>query len=188
MPDVLIAYAGSHGHTERIARRLASAFTATGAAPRLADLREDDPPNPSAFDRVVVAASIHAGRHQRAAVDFIRAHRTALGDRPSALLSVSLTAAEDSAEARATTARLVDDLLVDTGWTPSFWLAVAGALRWSRYDLATRTMMRVIARKHGAPTDGDDVVFTDWPAVEAVAPRLLAVRAPRPVPAVSATS
>lgn len=87
--------------------------------------------------------------------------------RPSALLSVSLTAADDTDEARTATRACVDELIEATGWTPSRVETVAGALQFREYDIATRVLMRLIARHHHVSTDtSEDVDFTDWSAVE----------------------
>lgn len=178
MPDVLIAYASTHGHTRKIAEHLARACEERRQSPRLADLRTDDRPDPLAFDRVVVAASLHMGKHQPEVVDWIRRHRTALNDLPSAFLSVSLTAADDSDEAQQKVREIIDGLLTDTGWTPGLAQPVPGAFEWSRYNLPTRVAMKLIARKHGAPEGPEDVVYTDWDAVTSVADALLAQRRP----------
>jgi menaquinone-dependent protoporphyrinogen IX oxidase len=45
------------------------------------------------------------------------------------LVLVSLTAAEDTEEARQATQRCIDDFLADTGWTPARAVAIAGALQ-----------------------------------------------------------
>jgi menaquinone-dependent protoporphyrinogen oxidase len=95
-----------------------------------------------------------------------------------------LSAADDTDEARADTRMMIDLVLDDTGWIPSRTLAVAGALRYRHYDLPTRILMRLIARRHGAPTDVDeDVEFTDWAALEAFTVAFLNHETPLEVPA-----
>jgi menaquinone-dependent protoporphyrinogen oxidase len=181
MPDVLIAYATTHGHTRAVAEHVAATLRAEGLEPRLADLGAEDP-DPAAFDRVLAAGSLHAGRHQRELRDWARRHAAALGARPSAFLSVSLTAVDDTDDARATTRRIIGEFAEETGWTPDLSEPVAGAFGWREYDLPTRMLMKVIARRHGQSTDtARDVVYTDWDAVASVAARLAALRAPAAV-------
>jgi menaquinone-dependent protoporphyrinogen oxidase len=44
---------------------------------------------------------------------------------------------------------------------------VAGALRFSKYSLFERLVMRLIARRHGTEIDPwEDLELTDWKAVE----------------------
>lgn len=72
-----------------------------------------------------MGGSLHAGHHQEQLVDWVTSHRAALADRPSAFFSVSLTAADDTDEAREATQRCIDDFLAETGWTPARSVALA---------------------------------------------------------------
>lgn len=181
---VLIAYATTHGHTGRIVERIAEVLRAAGLACVLERLDEGAQPDPRGYDGVIVAASVHGGHHQREIVDWARRHQIALSRHPSALLSVSLTAADEGFHARSTTRRLIDDLLDDTGWTPDVRLPVAGALEYERYDFPTRLVMRLVARRHGAPEDvAHDVDFTDWEAIAAFAEQFAATISAAPAAA-----
>lgn len=176
----LIVHATTHGHTGRVAQRIADVMRAAGADVTAIELpkRGDPPggpPSPTGYDVVVAAGSLHAGKHQRQLVRWIRAHAPSLAAVPSALVSVSLTAAEDSEEARTATRACVDELIDETSWTPDRVLYVAGALQYREYDVATRVLMRLIARRHGQSTDAhEDVEYTDWAAVDAFAQELAA--------------
>lgn len=67
------------------------------------------------------------------------------------------------AEAQADVRRTIDGFLAETGWHSSQVEAGAGALMYSRYNFAIRFVMRLIARKAGAPVDTSrDYEFTDW--------------------------
>ena len=167
-PHVLVAYASKHGQTRLVAERIAAVLSDLGLDADLRDLEaRDADPWPPDYAGVVVAASIHAGHHQKSVRHWAQAHATTLGLEPSAFVSVSLTAADDSDEARARVRELIDAFTDETGWYPNETLACAGALRYREYDVATRVLMRLIARRHGQPTDvHEDVEFTDWDAVE----------------------
>jgi menaquinone-dependent protoporphyrinogen oxidase len=168
MPEILIVYASTHGHTARIASRVAAALRYDGLAADAHDVRTMAPAaSPADYDGVVVAASIHGGRHQREMVDWVHAHHTSLTLRPSALVSVSLAAAEDGDAARATTREYADELEDETGWTPDARLCVAGALQYREYSAPMRLVLRLIARRHGQSTDTSrDHDYTDWEAVD----------------------
>lgn len=164
---MLVVYATTHGHTAKVATRLADAARAHGAEVEVRDVTESGDPDPAGHDVVVVAGSLHAGKHQRALVDWVRRHRSLLTEVPTAFLSVSLTAADDAEEARAATQQCIDEFTEQTGWTPARTEAIAGALQYREYDFFTRTLMRVIARRHGQPTDtSHDYDYTDWDAVD----------------------
>ena len=87
--------------------------------------------------------------------------------RPSAFFSVSLTAADDTEEARVETTRCIDEFVDETGWTPAIVKPIAGALQYLEYDVFTRTLMRLKMGKDGHPTDtSHDYDYTDWDAVD----------------------
>jgi menaquinone-dependent protoporphyrinogen oxidase len=176
---VLVLYASTHGHTGKIADRIGDVLHRTGVAARVRKLGEVAIDRQQ-FDAYIIAGSVHAGHHQRELVEWISEHRTTLCTHPAAFVSVSLTAADDTDEARATCQELIDDVLDQTGWTPDETLAVAGALQFEKYNLPTRVLMRLIARRieHQTGRDVDvhhDTDYTDWPAVERFAEAFAAV-------------
>jgi menaquinone-dependent protoporphyrinogen oxidase len=169
MPTVLLLYASAHGHTSKIAARIASTLEADGIGVDLRRATPDggDDPAPHDYDAVIVGASIHAGHHQKEIVDWARRHRTTLALHPSAFFSVCLTAADDTEESRHATRRYHDELVEATGWTPDRAVTFAGALQYREYDFATRLVIRLMMAKGGHPTDtSHDHDFTDWDAVE----------------------
>jgi menaquinone-dependent protoporphyrinogen oxidase len=167
MPTVLIAYASTHGHTGRIAARLRDVLREAGLDAELARLGPQDDLSPDGADAVVVGGSIHVGKHQPEVVAWLRAHRTTLSGMPSALFSVSMTAADCGPEAQATARGYVDGLLDDTGWAPGMTACFGGALQYREYGRLTRLLMRLMARRHDQPTDvAHDHDYTDWAAVE----------------------
>ncbi len=169
-PTVLVLYGSKHGQTHRIATRLADDLAAEGAEVTLKRSPDGLTLSPADFDGVVIAASVHAGDHQHELVRYAESHHTSLSTRPSAFLSVSLTAADADEESRAQTRRLIDEFLDETGWIPATAMPVAGALRYREYDVVTRLVMRLIARKHGASDDtAHDQEFTDWDSLTAFA-------------------
>jgi menaquinone-dependent protoporphyrinogen oxidase len=163
VPKVLILYASNHGHTARIASRIADVIRESGA---MVDVRDVDAAGelaPPGYDAVLVGASVHAGHHQRTVVDWVKRHATTLNGMPSAFFSVCLTAAEDTEESREATRKYTDDFLDDTGWNPLRTEAIAGALQYREYDVATRVLMRLLMKRGHHPTDTSrDHDYTDW--------------------------
>jgi menaquinone-dependent protoporphyrinogen oxidase len=167
MTQALVLYASTHGHTAKIAARVAAALERAGV---IVDLRRTDAKldfSPSDYDAVVVGASIHAGHHQREIVDWVRRHAASLGAMPSAFFSVSLSAADVNDEARVTARKYVDDLIEETGWTPSRTESFAGALQYREYDFFTRLLIKLMMHRGGHPIDtSQDYDYTDWDAVD----------------------
>ena len=166
MKPVLVLYASTHGHTAKIATRIAEALERAGAAVDLRRADRKDDPSPSDYAAVIAGGSIHAGHHQRELVAWARSHATSLGAMPSAFFSVSLSAADDTDEARAVTRKYVDDFVEETGWSPRRAASFAGALQYLEYDFFTRLLIKMMMHKGGHPTDSSqDYDYTDWDAV-----------------------
>ncbi len=170
MTTVLVVYASQHGHTAKIAERIADRLRDGGATVDVCAAGDFEASRPSKYDTVTVGASVHAGHHQREIVEWAAHHASALTAMPSALFSVSLSAAEDDDEAHEVTRNYIDDLLGDSGWKPGLRVAFAGALQYREYDFATRMLMRLLMAKGHHPTDASrDYDYTDWDAVDGFA-------------------
>lgn len=167
MPDILIVYASTHGHTAKVASRLRSTLAGRGAQAELREVHAIDELRPSAYDGVIVAASVHGGSHQAEILEWVKHHAASLNGMATAFVSVCLAAADDTDEARRATRDYIDDMQDDTGWTPTSATTVAGALQYREYDFVTRLVMRVLMRRGDHPTDvTQDYEYTDWDALE----------------------
>lgn len=175
-PAALVVYASTHGHTLKIAERIATRLRDGGLRVRLLEAGELENPEPGGADLVVVGGSVHAGHHQAAVLDWLHRHGAALEPRRTGVFSVSLTAADDGDESARTTAGYVDELIGQLRARPAEAQVFAGALQYREYDVATKVLMRLIAGRRDLPKDWHvDTVFTDWDAVDAFADRLAAL-------------
>jgi menaquinone-dependent protoporphyrinogen oxidase len=166
-PNALVVYASTHGHTARIAAHVAEAMRRQGLTVDVLDVSEAADADPLRYDVVVVGASLHKVRHQAAIVDWVQDHRPALEQRPSVFLSVSLSAAEDTDDARMAVRCAIDEFRDETGWTPGRCEPIAGCLQYREYDVFTRQLMRLLMRRMGHPTDAShDYDYTDWDALD----------------------
>ena len=167
MADVLVLYASTHGHTAKIARRVADAVREAGLEPDVREAKRASGVAPDDYRGVIVGASIHAGHHQREVIDWVKSHATALGGMPGAFFSVCLVAAEDDEESREAARKFIDDFADETGWTPGTAVTFAGALQYREYDFFTRRLIRLMMKRGGHPTDtSQDYDYTDWDAVD----------------------
>jgi menaquinone-dependent protoporphyrinogen oxidase len=168
MANTLIAYATRHGHTERIARRVAGVLRSRGHASEL--VNTDDAnwfPDSPGIRAVLVCAPIIVGGYPRSVVRFVKEHRALLERVPSAFLSVGLASASRTTDGRADTLRVVEKFVKQTGWRPTRVALVAGALAYSKYNFLIRLIMRQIAARAGGDVDTSrDYEYTDWAAVD----------------------
>jgi menaquinone-dependent protoporphyrinogen oxidase len=177
--DALVVYASTHGHTAKIAARLADAMRGAGLEVNLLEVAFAADAFPGRYDLVVVAGSLHKEHHQKELVEWVRERRDALAAVPTVFLSVSLSAAEDTPDSHAATQRCIDAFCEDTGWTPTRSERIAGALQYREYDVFTRQLMRLLMKRMGHPTDAShDYDYTDWDGVDHLGRELAAMAAP----------
>jgi menaquinone-dependent protoporphyrinogen oxidase len=159
---VLISFATTEGQTRKIAERISLQVRERGHEVHLYDTASlMDVPEVAAFDAMIVAASVHEQHHQDSAINFTASHLDQLICKPSAFVSVSLSAAMPNGQAEAQ--HYVDRFIAATGWPPAKTLLLGGALRWSECDYFQRQVLNHILLKGGV-TPGEDVnyEFTDW--------------------------
>lgn len=165
--DALVVYASTHGHTAKIATRIAETLLAEGLEVDSYDAASAPDADPGRYRVVVVGASLHRQHHQADIVDWVTTHRQTLEPLPSVFFSVSLAAAEDTEEAHAATQHCITEFCAQTGWTPTRTVPVAGCLQYREYGPFTRQLMRLLMRSEGRPTDASrDYDYTDWDAVD----------------------
>ena len=174
---VAVLYGTFNSHTRLIAERVAADLAACGFPVEIQNVRGLRSFNPESYAAAVLAAPVHMGKHDKAMVQFVKAHRGSLERLTAAFISVSMS--EAGAERRGETpenhARFVADVNMmlkrffeETGWRPSVVLPVAGAILYSRYNFLVRFVMKQIARKEGGGTDTSrDYEYTDWDALDA---------------------
>jgi menaquinone-dependent protoporphyrinogen oxidase len=165
---VLIVYGTSEGQTRKIAERAAQNVRERGHEAEFRDSADvASGLNLERFDAFIIAASVHHEYHQTTVRDFVTAHRRALDTKPSAFISVSLSAVLEGAQPEAK--KYAETFLAATGWRPLRVLLLGGALRLTEYDYFQEQIVRFIVMKGGGPPGGghDDREFTDWNALAA---------------------
>ena len=169
MNRVLILYGTSEGQTAKIARAMRGALEHAGLDVTTANADVMDP-RPSAYDGIIVAASVHGGTYQKSVRHWVRAHAAELAARPAVFVSVCLGVLQKDPKVDADLAAIVARFAAQTGWTPPRASHVAGALLYRRYNFFIRWIMKRIAAKAGGDTDTSrDYEYTDWQEVRALA-------------------
>jgi len=177
MKPVAVLYATREGQTQRIAEHVAAGLRGRGLDATASNVRERDAGSDlDAYAAVVLAASVHAGQHEREMIELAKTHRERLDGMPNAFLSVTLSeagaertgaTAGERARSSADVTKMIDRFVHDTGWHPKRIVPVAGALRYTRYNFLVRFVMKRIARASGGSTDTSrDHEYTDWKALD----------------------
>lgn len=175
--SIVVIYATREGQTQRISEYLAAAIRARGLLANV--VHAGLLPHGFSFDAysaAIVASSVHRQRHEQEMIDFVKAYVAELEHIPNVFLSVSLTQAgvedknappERRARAKIDVRRMIDGFLAETSWHPEHVQAVAGALRYTKYNFVVRFVMKQIAKRAGGSTDTSrDHEYTDWAALD----------------------
>ncbi len=162
--DVLLVYGTTEGQTKKIAEWTAARVRERGHNIELHDSAElMSDLDLKTFQAFILAGSVHHQRHQDSITDFATAHQNLLNARPSAFISVSLSAVVEGERAEAQ--RYVDDFVSVTGWHPRMTLLLGGALRFTEYDYFQEQVVKLIVLKGGSARDQSNREFTDWDAL-----------------------
>ena len=174
MLRLLVAYTTYDGHTAKIAERIAATLKSAECAVEVCDLARSRPEQSlEGYDGVIAGGPLHGGDHPPKLVTFASKNRTTVNTKPSAFLSVSLSAAGND-EQRDDAIRCLNEFLEETGWKPNRSTIVAGALLYREYGFIKRWMMKRIVSGGGGDTDTSrNYVYTDWEALDKFAHELV---------------
>lgn len=162
---ILIVYGTTEGQTRKIAEWTAKHARARGHQVELHDSAAlASTLDLKAFHAFIIAASVHQEQHQETITNFVFAHHELLNARPSAFISVSLSAVLEETKPEAQ--KYLDRFVSATGWRPRMTLLLGGALRFTEYDYFQEQIVKFIVMKRGATANtGRDREFTDWNAL-----------------------
>ena len=178
MASILIVFSTREGQTARVVAHLSDALQGMGHQVLACSLATRFAGRPESYDAVIVAASVHAGEHGRRVAAFVKRHRRVLNSRPSAFVSVSLSAAALNEVAGKAAKTQAQRFLDSTGWRPDSIELAAGALRYSRFSRPWRWILRFAQRRFsgelaesGWPDLTTEREYTDWNELSAFARR-----------------
>ena len=162
MARILILYGTTEGHTLRIAESIQDTLIAQGNRVDVIQAGSAGP-NPAEYAGIIVAASVHGSRYQRHVRSWVRRNVYALGNKPTAFVSVSLGVLQQEAAVQREVQAIINRFLLSTGWRPTITKNVAGALMYRKYGWLKRWIMKRISAKAGGETDTSrNWVYTDW--------------------------
>ncbi len=178
MANTLLLYSTNYGLSKKICERLQASLHQKGERAEVAPL-VGHTVDPKSFDAIVIGASIRHGKHSPAVLEFIRANRSLLESKPSALFSVNLVARKPLKNTPQTNPYL-KRLVAQSPWKPKLTGVFAGELDYSRYGPIDKHMMRLVMWINKGPTDlSTKVQFTNWDEVERFAGQVVQLVAGR---------
>jgi menaquinone-dependent protoporphyrinogen oxidase len=176
--NTLLLYSTNYGLSKKICERIQESLVKRGERAEVVPLTGGNA-DPKTFDAIVIGASIRHGKHSPAVLEFIRANKTLLETKPSALFSVNLVARKPAKNTPQTNPYL-KRLVAQSPWKPKLLGVFAGELDYSRYGPIDKYMMRLVMWINKGPTDfATKVQFTNWDEVERFAGQVAQLAAGR---------
>ena len=178
MATTLLLYSTNYGLSKKICERIGARVEKEGGQPTVAPL-VGYTVDPRSFDALVLGCSIRHGKHSPAVLEFIRANKALLDEKPSALFSVNLVARKPHRNTPQTNPYL-RRLVAQSPWKPKLMGVFAGELDYSRYGPIDKYMMRFVMWVNKGPTDfATRVQFTNWDEVDRFAGQVAQLTAGR---------
>ena len=164
--SALLLYCSTDGQTKKIMTQIANELRQQGCECDVRDLTSvQQSLNLSAYNKVLVGASIRYGYFNKALDKFITRHLTQLNNMPSAFFGVNLTARKVEKSTPETNS-YIRKFLDKTPWKPTLTGVFAGALFYPRYKWIDRVMIQLIMRMTTGETDPTkEIEYTDWSKV-----------------------
>lgn len=171
MKKILILYGTREGQTEKVATQISVNLQKAGGTVQLINAKDIAATNNldlSSFDVLVFGASMHVGGLESEMVSFINNHKEQIEAKARSFFLVLLSAATKDSKLRAESLESAQKK-VDEQINVEFQSTemIAGALKYSKYPLPMKWIMKLIAKKSGGDTDmSKDYEYTDWKQVE----------------------
>lgn len=167
MANILIIYSTTDGHTVEICYRLQKVIEQQSHKVTLRSIDDSPGIDLTAFDKIVIGASIRYGKHSPKVFDFISRSEQLLDSKPNAFFSVNVVARKPEKNQPDTNPYL-QKFLRKISWKPKQLAVFAGKIDYPRYSFFDRLMIRFIMWMTKGPTDTSAVIeFTDWHQVDA---------------------
>tara|TARA_B100000579_G_C22533655_1_gene711924 strand:- start:90 stop:617 length:528 start_codon:yes stop_codon:yes gene_type:complete len=165
MPETLIIYSSTDGHTKNICERLANFLSNTNAA-KVISLLEATKFDLSKFNQIVIGASIRYGKYSNNLHKFINLNKDILEQKNSVFFSVNVVARKPEKNTPETNP-YVKKFLKVSKWQPKKIGVFAGKVDYPNYGLFDKYAIKLIMFLTNGPTDtSQSYEFTDWSKVD----------------------
>ncbi|KLN46018.1 protoporphyrinogen oxidase [Providencia rettgeri] len=161
----LLLHSSTDGQTKKIVLKIAEQLRSLGRECDIRDLNTEQNFNLSAYEKVLVGASIRYGHFNKKLQRFVTSHQSQLNSMKTAFFAVNLTARKEGKNTVETNA-YTRKFLEACPWKPTLKSVFAGALFYPRYTWFDRMMIRLIMKMTDGPTDPKtEVEYTNWEKV-----------------------
>ncbi len=162
MPKALLLYSSREGQTTKVLQYIAEHLADFDC--EIANLHETETVNFADYEKVLIGASIHYGHLNKGLYKFIHRYRDELAQNKAAFVCLNLTARkEEQQKDTPQGSPYVQTFLRKSPWQPELIGVFAGALRYPRYNVFDKFMIRLIMKMTGGETDtSKEIEYTNW--------------------------
>jgi len=171
MPNTLIIYSSTDGHTKTICRRLIN-FLKDGENIKISSLEEAKKFDLSKFNKIIIGASIRYGKHSKELYKFVNLNKDILNQKQSVFFSVNVVARKPE-KSMPDTNPYIKKFLKISNWKPKKIGVFAGKVDYPSYGFFDKYIIKLIMFITKGPTDtSKSYEFTDWSKVDEFAKEL----------------
>ena len=165
MPDTLIIYSSTDGHTKTICKRLIN-FLKDGDKIEIVSLEQAKKFELSEYNKVIIGASIRYGKHSKELYKFVNLNKDILNQKKSVFFSVNVVARK-SEKSTPNTNPYIKKFLKISDWRPKKIGVFAGRVDYPSYGFFDKYIIKLIMLLTNGPTDtSKSYEFTDWSKVD----------------------
>ena len=165
MPNTLIIYSSTDGHTKLICKRLTN-FLKNGNDIEIVSLDEAKKFELSEFNRIIIGASIRYGKHSKELYKFVNLNKDVLNQKQSVFFSVNVVARKPE-KSMPDTNPYIKKFLKISSWKPKKIGVFAGKVDYPSYGFFDKNIIKLIMFITNGPTDtSQSYEFTDWSKVD----------------------
>ena len=171
MPNTLIIYSSTDGHTKTICNRLIN-FLKDGDDIKISSLEEAKKFDLSKFNKIIIGASIRYGKHSKELYKFVNLNKDILNQKQSVFFSVNVVARKPE-KSMPDTNPYIKKFLKISNWKPKKIGVFAGKVDYPSYGFFDKYIIKLIMFITKGPTDtSQSYEFTDWSKVDEFAKEL----------------
>ena len=171
MPNTLIIYSSTDGHTITICNRLIK-FLKDGDDIKISSLEEAKKFDLSKFNKIIIGASIRYGKHSKELYKFVNLNKDILNQKQSVFFSVNVVARKPE-KSMPDTNPYIKKFLKISNWKPKKIGVFAGKVDYPNYGFFDKYIIKLIMFITNGPTDtSQSYEFTDWSKVDEFAKEL----------------
>ena len=171
MYDTLIIYSSTDGHTKTICERISNFLNSKNQI-KIMSLDEATNFDLSAFNKIIIGASIRYGKHSKKLYKFITLNKNVLDQKQSIFFSVNVVARKSEKNTPETNPYIKKFLKI-SNWKPKKIGVFAGRVDYPNYGFFDKYVIKFIMFLTNGPTDtSQSYEFTDWSKVDEFAKEL----------------